>query len=413
MLELEDKLNRLQADDKQKQIADLMQTVGDLRKENERLRTVTDKIRRLTESAGTTEKAQEAPSKSKTISSPPSSESSHGLKVSLDTNTEGNLWELEDVSSPEGLAIGNAQEALEDTYSALREIEPNYDFMPFGTICNFEASISVGTPGQFYLSKATTVVPDDEKWATSNDAFVFGINTCKQVFNARNRFMKEAEQRVLYSHAAYKAILWGSTTHDERDEHERRHPLWLALRQVDERVFGDWTSKAQKIAMMFVCHRMLLYKCNPCKETLERVPMWFRPRPSQECIQHPAVIDFLIWPGLRDRLVFSHKRYTATGDFSAAFCKYLHFHWPFSDEDILLFDEGDKAWGISRLFEQYAFELRNWTMDEAFFEKYPEMKHDIPSSGRKNRNRDTEADGRRTPEAAWEGLWDFLPEIAA
>src|SRR4051812_13194757 len=49
MLELEDKLNRLQSDDKQKQIADLMQVVDDLRRENERLRTVTDRIRSLTD----------------------------------------------------------------------------------------------------------------------------------------------------------------------------------------------------------------------------------------------------------------------------------------------------------------------------------------------------------------------------
>lgn len=49
MLELEEKLTRLQADDKQKQIADLIRVVEDLRKENERLRNVTDRIRCLTE----------------------------------------------------------------------------------------------------------------------------------------------------------------------------------------------------------------------------------------------------------------------------------------------------------------------------------------------------------------------------
>jgi hypothetical protein len=92
------------------------------------------------------------------------------------------------------------------------------------------------------------------------------------------------------------------------------------------------------------------------------------------------VIDFLIWPGLRDRLVFSHKRYTKTGDFSAAFCEYLRFHWPFSDDDILVFDQVTQSYVISPLFEQYAFELNNWTMDEGFFEKYGEMKYDIPCS---------------------------------
>lgn len=79
-----------------------------------------------------------------------------------------------------------------------------------------------------------------------------------------------------------------------------------------------------------------------------------------------------------------------------------------------MFDEREKTWEISRLFEKYSFEFRNWTMDEAFFEKYPEMRHDIPSSSwRKGSSigEDTE-NGGRTPEAAWEGLWDFLPHIA-
>lgn len=55
VLELEDKIVRLQSDDKQKQIADLMRTVEDLRKENDRLRGMTEKIKCLTESAGTRE----------------------------------------------------------------------------------------------------------------------------------------------------------------------------------------------------------------------------------------------------------------------------------------------------------------------------------------------------------------------
>jgi hypothetical protein len=295
MLELEDKLNRLQADDKQKQIADLLRVVEDLRKENERLRAVTDRIRCLTDSAGPADKStcfptawgagthniqvREALPSSRKIPSTPSTESNQGSVASPDSNSLRQWWD--DDGASEELVIGNpsdssityAQETLADTYSTLVEIAPSYDFMPFGGITNFDTAVSIGTPGQVCLSKSATVVPDDEKWATSNDAFIFGINTGRQVFGVGNTSM--AERKIMNSHAAYKAILWGC---DAREENERAHPLWLALRQVDERVFGNWQSKAQKIAMMFVCHRMLLYKCNPCEETLERVPTFLRPR---------------------------------------------------------------------------------------------------------------------------------------
>jgi len=32
------------------------------------------------------------------------------------------------------------------------------------------------------------------------------------------------------------------------------------------------------------------------------------------------------------------------------------------------------------LFEEFAFDLKNWTMDEEFFDKFVEMRHDMPVS---------------------------------
>jgi hypothetical protein len=54
MAELEEKIRRLQADDKQKQISELMGVIEDLRGENEKLRSMTEKIRSLTEAIGPT-----------------------------------------------------------------------------------------------------------------------------------------------------------------------------------------------------------------------------------------------------------------------------------------------------------------------------------------------------------------------
>jgi hypothetical protein len=212
------------------------------------------------------------PKSNKAITPPaaPSSESSQDSQTSPDADLASNWWEPEQVNSPQELVVGNDHSILEDTYSTLIEIAPNYDFMPFSPVSSFDTiPISTGH------SPTYRVVPDEQKWKVSNDALVFGINSGIQIFRARHQLSRDEERKIWHSHAAYKAILWGC---DEREERERRNPLWLALRLVDEKVFGNWTSKAQKIAMMFVCHRMLLYKTNPCKETLERVPSWFRPR---------------------------------------------------------------------------------------------------------------------------------------
>jgi hypothetical protein len=86
-------------------------------------------------------------------------------------------------------------------------------------------------------------------------------------------------------------------------------------------------------------------------------------------------------PGLRNRLVFSHEAYTtgAPGaQFSAAFCENIHFHWPFPDQDIMEFDQVTKTYHLSSVFEMYASNVDNWTMDAGWFKLYPEMRDDIP-----------------------------------
>ncbi|OAL29656.1 hypothetical protein AYO22_02070 [Fonsecaea multimorphosa] len=82
-------------------------------------------------------------------------------------------------------------------------------------------------------------------------------------------------------------------------------------------------------------------------------------------------------PGLRDRLVFEHKKYTSTGDFSAAFVENFNFYWPYSDRDIFAYNPVQNRYEVSKIFLEYAYNFKNWTMKPSFFKKFPEMQHDI------------------------------------
>jgi hypothetical protein len=92
------------------------------------------------------------------------------------------------------------------------------------------------------------------------------------------------------------------------------------------------------------------------------------------------VIDFLIWPGLREILVFEHNRYAPNPEFSQRFCEDLRFNWPYPDEEIFCFDAVKNSYTFSPRFKQCAGDIRNWTMDAKFFEAFEDMIGAIPMS---------------------------------
>ena len=89
------------------------------------------------------------------------------------------------------------------------------------------------------------VAKDEEKWFVSDEAYSQGLESARIAFH---------EFGPPDPNVPFQAILWGW---DMVDKKQYNHSLWKALREVDERVFGAWTSKAQKIAMMFVCQTLM------------------------------------------------------------------------------------------------------------------------------------------------------------
>lgn len=129
---------------------------------------------------------------------------------------------------------------------------------------------------------------------------------------------------------------------------------------------------------MYICGCAMRWRSNPSDENKAKVPPWFLPRPAQDRIAHPLVIDFLVWPGLRERLVFEYEKYNVSGEFSYCFVEYFHFNWPYHDQQVAQYDpQTGIICGLSKIFKEYVFDLKNWTMLPGFFLQFPEMRADI------------------------------------
>ncbi|KAH8588486.1 hypothetical protein B0O99DRAFT_746747 [Bisporella sp. PMI_857] len=232
---------------------------------------------------------------------------------------------------------------------------------PFSLFCPISPSVSP------VRSTTSSIVPHELKWHFTNGTFMQGLEM--------TRANQRARLAPLESRVPIQGILFGWHTVDPST---RDNPAWIALKEIDEKVFGTWKRKPQKIALMFVCSLIMAYRADPTPENLTKIPAWFRPRPLQERFQHPLVIDFLIWPGLREFLVFNHKEYTRTGEFSQHFVDNFHFNWPLAEELIYEYDPCSGFLGVSEVFKEYVFDLNNWTMEKGFFDRYQELASEIP-----------------------------------
>ena len=39
----------------------------------------------------------------------------------------------------------------------------------------------------------------------------------------------------------------------------------------------------------------------------------------------------------------------------------------------------NQRYEVSKVFLEYAYDFKNWTMKAEFFKKFPEMQHDVPA----------------------------------
>lgn len=98
------------------------------------------------------------------------------------------------------------------------------------------------------ISQISPTAPNEEKWRICNESLALGINSARDAIN---------DIGVTSSHAAFKAVLlgWNPT-----EDIVRAHPMWVALQEVVEKIFGDWESKPQRIACMLILHRVLMVR---------------------------------------------------------------------------------------------------------------------------------------------------------
>ncbi|KAL9562735.1 hypothetical protein ACKAV7_013299 [Fusarium commune] len=153
-------------------------------------------------------------------------------------------------------------------------------------------------------------------------------------------------------------------------------PTWRKLRRADELCFTN-CANTERLAAMRICHLLITYHGDPSMERRATLPRWYLNRPSQ-ALPHSYGIDFFVWPGLRERLIFSQHQY-CNNSFWELLQTNLKIVWTDGFQDTFYHNAHTGKYHISPLFEQRIRDINAWTMSTDFFQHFPELSEDIPA----------------------------------
>ncbi|TIC92871.1 hypothetical protein CH35J_009980 [Colletotrichum higginsianum] len=163
---------------------------------------------------------------------------------------------------------------------------------------------------------------------------------------------------------------WDSLAHSGR-----MTPLWSKVRQLDELCFSA-CGQTERLAVLFIIHLLMRAYADPGLVKLAVIPQWYLKSPLQE-ISHDPSADYFAWPALRYRFAVSPHQYCGNM-FWHMFKEHLRIVWPYDFRDCYVRNVQLGTYGLSSLFKETVHNLRCWTMEPDFFDRFPELRQDIP-----------------------------------
>lgn len=151
------------------------------------------------------------------------------------------------------------------------------------------------------------------------------------------------------------------------------HPLSKVFTDILS-TFPDLSSLPERVAVLYIMFLVMRWQISPTQENYDRLPEWMTPRPSQLFTAHPAWIDHIPFPLMREKIV---RMYNPTeylfDNFFIPFTTTLNVSWPYEETDTLLRSPDSDELLINPVFERHLRNLDNWKLGEAFVKAFPSL----------------------------------------
>ncbi|KAF2757769.1 hypothetical protein EJ05DRAFT_400697 [Pseudovirgaria hyperparasitica] len=171
-------------------------------------------------------------------------------------------------------------------------------------------------------------------------------------------------------------------------------PAWRLISSVDKVIFEGQLGAIERVATLRAIHTLMMYHIDPSWERVARLPTWYFLRPSQTLV-HSYATDYFAWPGVRERFVFSEHNYCGN-IFWQLFNKNLRILWPYEFRDCYTKNVQTGELQFSLDFRRRLEDINVWAMGSDFFERFPELRSDIPQWNSIPKQVEADGDGRVT-----------------
>lgn len=149
------------------------------------------------------------------------------------------------------------------------------------------------------------------------------------------------------------------------------HPVSKVFTDI-LRTFPDVSTLPEQVAVLYTMFLLMRWQIYPTQGNYERLPEWITPRPTQLLQSHPAWMDYVPWPRMRDRLATSPQNFPFDNWF-IPFTRGMSVNWPYEATDCLLSTGDSDELIINPVFERHMRDLSNWSLGPLFAENYPSL----------------------------------------
>ncbi|KAF7861437.1 hypothetical protein EAF04_008002 [Stromatinia cepivora] len=134
----------------------------------------------------------------------------------------------------------------------------------------------------------------------------------------------------------------------------------------------------ERAGCLYLMYHICQWQIYPSSSTYGNLTDWTSPRTSQLITPHPVWVDSIFWGKLKDRVIEKQDLY-ANEEFQNAYILCINANWPRPDLEAFRFEGNDIF--ITEEFENHIKTLSNWSLDERFAARYPELAPLVKISG--------------------------------